>query len=892
MVRRIGGRDSWQPRRVVLLQCLKDWIGRLLSRPGIEDILTSYPYHFINTSKPGEVMSDIWGSSTILKLKGSNGQPFFKYHKDNEEIRLLFGLAGDGYNPFRNLIAKQKVTSLGFWITVLNFPPNQQYQFNNVFYLGSLPPKNPPVGRYHPIISVIRDTLQEFWDPGVYFTRTSKYPNGRPAKGMLAPSASDMLAARAIYGFTSATSGFFCMSCPMTLEKIEDVDLKNWGRWDFEAHKKHAFEWKEAQTAGYEAWHPIHATPRTTILRSPSLRCYVEHEGGDGSGPQMEGPAVSKKNWLSLQNNLRELLAMFKNHFGDGDAVVKILKEPCATYRNLWYLCSAFRLRVAGNAKQRRLFIRRILQKMSQHLPEEVENLVVPEAEKPPVSIVNDLEEAENRLRETFQSDAPNISANEVEDCIGVLRHIYHGNKVKSITQTKPAFINLCHIMQVKDRQGVPYLLSTEDTRQQMYDALHAHQAMTLPALKGSRRTGAILGKDVMDNIRVDMNRTILPNWVSPVPHNWGTTERGKLTESQWKVLFTVHLLITLIWRWHNETGRLKDILHNILLLVTIIEITSLKETSPRIAEVYKVNYKKYMEGILDLFKEDTITPIIHVAGHVGDNLQDLGPSYSRGAQFYERFIHLLQQTKMNHKSGEMEETFLRSQAHAANLMSLIEGNEEIRSQAAKAVKAIQRDTNQGDEGLALATLYNLKLDDDLQGRNYQLGPLSNEENQLLKTRLAEKYNTMDDDAPEGLMVHELRDITIEIVRYAQMGIIQNIIRIPIRDPPEFSGWDTYLIVQLFPRPTQKSATEDPYATWQKLLSLELKLELNIPGCLYPPMDANPCRVIIEPEDIQSHIAYTVIAPDLVHIRPTSRHLRSIGIEYALDNDSEQSEEP
>jgi hypothetical protein len=391
MVRKIGGRDSWQPRRVVLLQCLKDWVGRLLSRPGIEDILTSYPYHVINASKPGEVISDVWGSPTILKLKGSDGQPFFKYHKDDEEIRLLFGFAGDGYNPFRNLIAKQKVTSLGFWITVLNFPPNQRYQFNNVFYLGSLPPKSPPVERYHPIISVIRDTLQEFWDPGVYFTRTSKYPNGRPAKGMLAPSASDMLAARAIYGFTSATSAFFCMSCPMTLDKIEDVDLKNWGRRDFEAHKKHAFEWKKAQTANDQkelaTKHGIRFTP---LLELPYfgphhfdavepmhivmgliehhcrvlLRIDVEHEGGDGSGPRMEGPAVSKKNWLSLQNNLRELLAVFKNHFGDGDAVVKILKEPCATYRNLWYLCSAFHLRVAGNAKQRRLFIRRILQKV------------------------------------------------------------------------------------------------------------------------------------------------------------------------------------------------------------------------------------------------------------------------------------------------------------------------------------------------------------------------------------------------------------------------------------------------------------------------------------------------------------------------------------------------
>src|ERR1700753_2010223 len=157
--------------------------------------------------------------------------------------------------------------------------------------------------------------------------------------------------------------------------------------------------------------------------------------------------------------------------------------------------------------------------------------------------------------------------------------------------------------------------------------------------------------------------------------------------------------------------------------------------------------------------------------------------------------------------TGEMEETFLRSQAQPSNLMSLIEGNDVIKSQAAEAVKAIQRNTKQRDEGLALATLYDLKLDDDLQARGHNsLGPLSNEENRLLKTHLAEKYNTMDDDAPERLLVHELEDIRIGMLRYArtgfsrrdcdarvcvkvngqtEMGIIQNIfqIRIPSRRP-------------------------------------------------------------------------------------------------------------
>src|ERR1700753_1243495 len=112
--------------------------------------------------------------------------------------------------------------------------------------------------------------------------------------------------------------------------------------------------------------------------------------------------------------------------------------------------------------------------------PEELEDLVVPEAEEPPISLVNVIEEAEKSLRHMFSKRTPNSSANDIEECLGVLRHIYRGNQVKSITQTKPAFINLCHIMGVIDRQGNPYSPSTNDTKSQMYEALQKHQAVRL----------------------------------------------------------------------------------------------------------------------------------------------------------------------------------------------------------------------------------------------------------------------------------------------------------------------------------------------------------------------------------------------------------------------------
>jgi hypothetical protein len=252
-----------------------------------------------------------------------------------------------------------------------------------------------------------------------------------------------------------------------------------------------------------------------------------------------------------------------------------------------------------------------------------------------------------------------------------------------------------------------------------------------------------------------------------------------------------------------------------------------------------------------------------------------------------------------------MEDTFMRSQAHAANLMSLIEGSKDVQSQATEAVKAVQRGTNHRNEGLALATLYNLDVNrqaHDARPTNYQLEPLSHEESQLLKAHVAEKYGSMDVDTPdhERFRVHKLKDIEINALRYTcigistydcdarvcaivngkkEMGIIQHILQTRIRNtsrPPlaeQYSGTDTYLIFQLFTPPTLPH--EDPYAAWQRHLNT---VGLDITGHLYNPMATNPPRVVIEPENIQGHIACTDITPGLVHIKQVSRVRQSTSL--------------
>ncbi|KAJ7218321.1 hypothetical protein C8J57DRAFT_1095616, partial [Mycena rebaudengoi] len=115
--------------------------------------------------------------------------------------------------------------------------------------LGTAPsPDGPTVGRYNPFLKLVVRDFNEFWDPGVYFTRTHKYRLGRKAKGMLVPLPSDMLAARAAGGFTSATSTHFCIGCDLTMNHIEEFDKTQWPQRDHTSHLQHAHTWKNATT--------------------------------------------------------------------------------------------------------------------------------------------------------------------------------------------------------------------------------------------------------------------------------------------------------------------------------------------------------------------------------------------------------------------------------------------------------------------------------------------------------------------------------------------------------------------------------------------------------------------------------------------------------------------
>lgn len=165
---------------------------------------------------------------------------------------------------------------------------------------------------------------------------------------------------------------------------------------------------------------------------------------------------------------------------------------------------------------------------------------------------------------------------------------------------------------------------------------------------------GAVLGRDVMEEVWNDMKLTELPSWMSPAPPNWGTTSRGKLTADQWMVVCTVHLPVTLIRLWGSLTDRRFSLLSNFMDLTSAIQLATQRSITPQMIEDHERLITRYLTEMKALFKGNKIQPIHHVALHTGDFLRLFGPTHAVQAFGGERFLEVLGMQNVNNKSGTL----------------------------------------------------------------------------------------------------------------------------------------------------------------------------------------------------------------------------------------------
>ena len=244
-----------EPIKKYLHQDLKHWLGRLLSRKGIEDHLVGRP-HLQATSErsnPSNI-DDIWLSDVFLNLSDASksGRPF--YPGPSTEGRLVFSLSVDSFDPFGNKTAKQSVSSTGIWLVLLNLPWYLRYLPQNMYVAGVIPgPDKPSLDKLKHYLQLVVDELKEFWDPGVFFSRTHNYPLGRLFLAMLVPVVCDMPAARQVIGYASApTAHYFCTVCELDINDIKVLDRQEWPQKDISHIRQFATLWRDARSEEHQ----------------------------------------------------------------------------------------------------------------------------------------------------------------------------------------------------------------------------------------------------------------------------------------------------------------------------------------------------------------------------------------------------------------------------------------------------------------------------------------------------------------------------------------------------------------------------------------------------------------------------------------------------------------
>jgi hypothetical protein len=235
------GTSTWRsPLRQYTHQRLEVWLSRFLNRPGIEDLIEA------TRPTPQSIVTDFWGAPYLNDFPGAGAPSFFDTEIEN--LRLAFLVYHDFFNPFSNKMAG-KQRSVGIVLMVcLNLPPEIRYNHENLYAASVIPGPSEPSGDeinhfMHPIV----ENLLQHFNPGVWISRTRKYPNGQHVRSAVVVESMDLIASRQWSGLGSPTHTFLCSCCWIPQQEI-DKFTATFRKRTLPEHLIYVQRWQDAAT--------------------------------------------------------------------------------------------------------------------------------------------------------------------------------------------------------------------------------------------------------------------------------------------------------------------------------------------------------------------------------------------------------------------------------------------------------------------------------------------------------------------------------------------------------------------------------------------------------------------------------------------------------------------
>lgn len=164
----------------------------------------------------------------------------------------------------------------------------------------------------------------------------------------------------------------------------------------------------------------------------------------------------------------------------------------------------------------------------------------------------------------------------------------------------------------------------------------------------------ALLGREVVEEIKQDMESTTLPSFVKTPPVNFATVDHGKIGAEEYKSLALISLPITLIKLWGGIGGSqfLRERLDHFLHLSLAVRILAYQSLTLHNILLFEFHYTEYLRGLKNLYPFSSIIPVQHLGLHIPFFLRALGPSIHYSENTSEMYIGILQDIGTNFRFG------------------------------------------------------------------------------------------------------------------------------------------------------------------------------------------------------------------------------------------------
>ncbi|QRV96139.1 Transposase family Tnp2 protein [Ceratobasidium sp. AG-Ba] len=645
------GNRSWKkPIRRFTHQNLESWLSRFLNRPGIEDMLEST--HLSNKG----ICTDVWGGSYLSAFPGSGQPSFFECPKD--ELRLGFLFYYDQFNYFMLKIAGKKRSSGLVMMVCLNLPPEVRYDLKNIYVTAMIPgPDEPNLDTINNFMRPIIDNLVEHYEPGVYISKTFNYPKGRRVRSVAPIHSLDLKAARPVAGIGGTSHSIFCSVCNARLSEIDQFDMSRFCARTLDNYQIGLRHWDQAKTkAEREMIWTDHAVRRSEWSRFSwwdPFTCPViaplhwtknvlEKHICDNMGANSEFPADDGE---AQPPPLKRPLTAVEVQWGfsavlystEEDLIKTDLPEPL-----LRYICRKYRIYEAGLPKRR---------------------------------LIEDINLWRRRMGLVLADGTPRN--NGQGDQVPINKAEFYLSRVKdSLLQldsnsTIPALRGLC------DKYSLPWNLNKKKETLMKRLVEYYHENVQVVVLEETKRPvkGKPLGREVIMEIKNDMQRTCLPSWIKAPPNVFASADYSKIGSEEWKTLGLITLPFTLIRIWSTSNQTLQKRLENLLHLSIAVRILSYQSLTDHDIRYFEVHYQAYLSDLKELYPYETVVPVQHLGLHIPQFMRKFGPPTRYSKNTCEMFIGMLEEISTNLRSGELEQTLHRELIMAANVKALLESS-------------------------------------------------------------------------------------------------------------------------------------------------------------------------------------------------------------------------